>query len=357
MTELVADKAIERMREHLIATGAKAANLIFHGGEPLLADKDFLRYTVTRARSVVPGDIELRFATQTNGTRLDEAWADFLLEHKINVGVSVDGDKEANDRFRLTHGRESSFVKTRRALELLSNSKYDSIRGGLLTVMHPLNPPIHTFKSLAAWGTSQIDFLFPHHSYVDPPPFTFDPDSGFGFGKWLVEIFDEWFWNDLADVKVRIFEDIMTLILGGSFTVESLGLSPVQLLVIQTDGSYEALDSLKATFDGAVATGKTVFDSPVSALEDAYLVASRLDRANYLSEECLRCDLVRVCGGGYVPHRYHPDHGFLAPSIYCKDLDYLIRHIARALEEAGTAKRDVIAMSLQPIKEVEQAAP
>ncbi|MFM9559368.1 FxsB family radical SAM/SPASM domain protein, partial [Streptomyces caniscabiei] len=47
---------------------------------------------------------------------------------------------------------------------------------------------------------------------------------------------------------------------------------------------------------------------------------------------CRACPLVRICGGGHYAHRYRPGSGFRNPSVYCADLDVLIRHIARRLE-------------------------
>ncbi len=38
-----------------------------------------------------------------------------------------------------------------------------------------------------------------------------------------------------------------------------------------------------------------------------------------------------VCGGGNYVHRFHPDHGFRHPSVYCTDLLRLITHIADTL--------------------------
>jgi len=46
-----------------------------------------------------------------------------------------------------------------------------------------------------------------------------------------------------------------------------------------------------------------------------------------LGPTCQACDLVRVCGGGYLPHRYSAANGFANPSVYCADLQHVIQHI------------------------------
>jgi HEXXH motif-containing protein len=46
-----------------------------------------------------------------------------------------------------------------------------------------------------------------------------------------------------------------------------------------------------------------------------------------------------VCGGGSYAHRYRPGHGYRNPSVYCRELERLIRHIGGAVHRdlAGRA--------------------
>ena len=60
-------------------------------------------------------------------------------------------------------------------------------------------------------------------------------------------------------VRIRTFDSILSTLRGGENYTEALGLDPASLVVIETDGSYEQVDSLKAAFDGAPDTGTDVF--------------------------------------------------------------------------------------------------
>jgi uncharacterized protein len=351
MSNIVVESAIRRIYEHVVAHNLRAITIIFHGGEPLLAGMDIFGKVLQQCQEVIGDRCKIRFALQTNGTLLNREWLDFFLTHSINVGLSIDGDKFANDRFRLDHRGQSTFAATERGLTLLSQPRYRPIRGGLLSVIHPENDPLQVFDWLCSWDAPPIDFLFPLHNHVNKPPFPFDPEGGYGFGRWLSKIFDKWYGEDMHRVKIRTFEDIMHLMLGGVHAFESYGLSAVRLAVIQTDGAYEAVDSLKSTYDGAVATGRTVLESSVDDLVGAPLIGSRLDRRKHLCEQCTHCELVRVCGAGYIPNRYHPVYGFLAPSIYCHDLTFLIRHIEKALRRDGDSTiREAVTNSLTPLE-------
>ncbi|MFD2350592.1 hypothetical protein ACFSTC_16585 [Nonomuraea ferruginea] len=97
--------------------------------------------------------------------------------------------------------------------------------------------------------------------------------------------------------------------------------------MIETDGTMEQTDSLKAVRHGAPATGLNVADHP---FDDALLhpgVVARQLAFEGLSDTCKACPYSRVCGASLYTHRYRRGTGFLNPSVYCPDLYRLIGHI------------------------------
>ena len=64
-------------------------------------------------------------------------------------------------------------------------------------------------------------------------------------------------------MQVRTFDSIISTLRGGDSFTEALGLGPVGLVVIETDGSYEQVDSLKVASDGAPNIGKNVHDHAI----------------------------------------------------------------------------------------------
>ena len=71
--------------------------LSFSGGEALLA-KDLLRRTVGFLESEGPRDGSITYTLTTNGTLLDDAMLDFLVEHDFELQISFDGVRAAQDR-------------------------------------------------------------------------------------------------------------------------------------------------------------------------------------------------------------------------------------------------------------------
>jgi len=331
MSIAVLNQTIERIKEHVLSHELKSVSIIFHGGEPLLAGKDFFEYAVSQINTRLKGLCEVKFGMQSNGVLLNSAWANLLLKLKIGVGISIDGYKQLNDKHRVDFKGNSTFHRVEEALQLLFQPQYSDIRGGLLCVIQPDSNPIELLEWFRHFGKTQIDFLFPHYNHHRKPSTQYDEIHGYGYGLWLSRLFDHWWDNDIEEIKIRTFEDLIHLMIGGKYAVESFGLSPVHLAVVQTDGEYEAVDSLKSTYDGAVSTSKNVFNHSFDDIFSDYFISSRVAKFENLSEQCQQCRLVKACGGGYIPHRYHPTFGFNAPSVYCQDLLYLIEHIEQCL--------------------------
>ena len=118
---------------------------------------------------------------------------------------------------------------------------------------------------------------------------------------------------------------------GGDSYTEALGLGPPASSVIETDGSYEQVDSLKAAFDGAPETGMNVFDHAIDAVARHPGIVARQQGVTGLSRVCQECPVVSSCGGGLYTHRYRAQNGFDNPSVYCPDLLALISHVSRSL--------------------------
>jgi uncharacterized protein len=92
---------------------------IWHAGEPMVMPIAFYRDAFELAAGLKPKDLTLTHAFQTNGTLIDDEWCEFLLEAKVNVGVSIDGPKHFHDRNRVTRSGRGTFDKTIRGIRLL----------------------------------------------------------------------------------------------------------------------------------------------------------------------------------------------------------------------------------------------
>ena len=93
--------------------------VIWHAGEPMVMPIAFYRDAFDLVAGLKPKGLELTHAFQTNGTLIDDEWCDFLLEARINLGVSIDGPQRFHDRNRVTRSGRGTFDKTIRGIRLL----------------------------------------------------------------------------------------------------------------------------------------------------------------------------------------------------------------------------------------------
>ena len=78
----------------------------FYGGEPLL-EFDLIKKVVAFAEEEAKQvEKDLVFSITTNGTLLDDEKIHFLVDHKFLILISLDGPKEAHDRYRVFAGEE-----------------------------------------------------------------------------------------------------------------------------------------------------------------------------------------------------------------------------------------------------------
>jgi uncharacterized protein len=302
--------------------------VILHGGEPLLAGLEIIDYAATTMRRVISGSARVALGIQTNGLLLDERFLDLFLRHRIRVGVSLDGPPAANDRHRRYADGRGSHALAARGLDRLRQARYQHLYGGILCTVDLENDPVEVFEHLLEFEPPEINFLLPHGTWEHPPP---GHGTGAPYADWLIAAFDRWYGAREQETRVHLFESLISLLLGGPGGTEALGLGPVDLVTVETDGTMEQGDVLKITAPGQPATGLHVaFHSFDEYLEHPGARARQLG-LDALSAECRRCPLVRVCGGGHYAHRFHPANGFDNPSVYCPDLTRLIRHVAGRL--------------------------
>jgi uncharacterized protein len=331
--------AVDRIAEHATTHHLDRVQVVFHGGEPLLAGVDMMAGIADRLRRRLPRDTVAEFVVQTNGVLLDEAMLVGLATHDIHVGVSLDGDREMHDLHRRYANGRGSYDAAARALRLLGRDSYRHLFAGLLCVVDLATDAVANYEALLEFAPPRIDYLLPHGNWTSPPPLLDPLATDSPYGDWLVTAFDRWYDAPVRETEIRLFAEIIHLILGGASRSEQVGLSPVALVVVDTDGSLEQVDTLRSAYHGAAATNLNVrTDAFDAALRHPAVAARQLGLAA-LGPECGDCDLRRICGGGYYPHRYRSGSGFRHASVFCRDLTRLIRHIHRRVLADVTALR------------------
>jgi uncharacterized protein len=319
---VVADGIADHVRRYDLPD----VQVVLHGGEPLLAGRDYIDGVASALRNAIDTAIDLR--VQTNGTLLSDPMLDVLARNDIRVGVSLDGNRQANDRHRRYASGQGSYDAVARSLRRL-RERAPHLLAGILCTVDLRNDPVETYEALQEFEPPVVDFLLPHGNWDTPPPGRDPVAADAPYGVWLSAVFDYWYATSPQRCQVRMFSEIIHVMLGGQAAVETVGLAPVSLITINSDGALEQVDTLRSAYAGAVGIGLNVHTHGLDEAITHPAIIARQQGRDGLSETCQKCSLHRVCGGGLYTHRYSVGNGFMNPSIYCRDLSYLIRHIHR----------------------------
>ncbi len=108
---------------------------VWHGGEPLLAGKDFYQRVIDIQNECLKYDSNVKIVNslQTNGILLNnQNLFKFLVENKFNIGVSCDGPAEIQNITRPLVSGEGSFDKLHQGIDNLK--KYENCLRGICVV-------------------------------------------------------------------------------------------------------------------------------------------------------------------------------------------------------------------------------
>jgi uncharacterized protein len=332
-----AHMAARRIAEHAAAYRLPSVSVILHGGEPLLVGRAAMRSILSALVSRIAPVTVLDLRIHSNAVRLDERWCELFGEYGVVVGVSLDGDQAANDMHRKFADGRSSHAQVLRALTLLRRPEFRHLFAGILCTVDLANDPTAVYAALAAERPPRLDLLLPHATW-DHPPYR-PPGLPHPYADWLLAVYRRWV-QDGRPMPIRVFDSVLSAARGGLSGSEAIGLDHPGLLVIETDGSWEQVDSLKTAFDGAPATGMGVWEHAVDDAVRHAGVAARQDGLAALCTTCQACPVVRICGAGLYAHRYSSETGFLNPSAYCADLMELINQLTTVQREATVTRAD-----------------
>jgi len=329
ISEEILNLSVDRINEHAKSNNLKKIHISLHGGEPLLAGHKYFKKIISIIKNKL-SDYNIEMGIQTNAVLINDLFLDLFLKEKIYIGISLDGPPEYNDQHRYYHNKKGSGEDVEKALMLLKDFPYFS---GILSVINIDYNPIEVWDYLSDFDPPLIDFLLPHATWDKHPLGKHELDST-EYADWLIQIFDSWFHGDKQNISIRTFEEIIEYSVGGTGSLETLGLAPVNLLVISPSGGYEGVDTLKSIKPGAQILGMNVLNNSIEDVLQHPKINFRQIGIKALSQTCKDCSLVETCGGGYLPHRYSQKNEFDNPSVYCADLKALIGHIHKTTEQA-----------------------
>ena len=125
-------KAIDIFASLLIENGKEEAYINFGGGEPLLNLK-VIRKVLKHCRNRYGKLLRLKFRINSNISLVTRQMAELFKDFGLEVAVSLDGTKKANDAVRQEKSGKGTFDKITSGIDLLRHSGHDI--GGFSTTV------------------------------------------------------------------------------------------------------------------------------------------------------------------------------------------------------------------------------
>ncbi len=343
----MADGLLETYLRQLIEAQAGAPEVVvaWQGGEPTMMGLDFFRRSVQLAGQYRQPGQRISFTIQTNGTLLTDEWAEFFREHGFLVGLSIDGPREVHDAYRVDKGGKGSFGRVMHGLDLL---RRHGVEWNALTTVHAASSgrgrEVYAFlrEDCGARFMQFIPIVERQDDFVSER--SVSPD---GFGRFLIDVFEDWVRRDIGEVYVQMFDAALA-----NWYREPPGLC----VHAETCGLALALEHTGDVYscDHYVEPGYRLGNISETHLLD--LVASPRQREfgqakrDTLPRYCLDCDVRFACHGGCPKDRFtstpdgEPGLHYLCPS-YKAFFGHIRPAMAAmcALLQAGRAPSELVA--------------
>jgi len=204
-TSLMSDEILEK----IIATSlpsAEQVNFVWHGGEPLLAGKDFFRKIFEFQRKNIQDLSRITNGIQSNLVLVDEEWAELLSTNGVRIGVSIDGDEE------LHNAQRGQYQKTIRGINLLLKAGIKKF--GQIATIGKINVkfPDRVYEALTSpeWSTG-----FDIHPCYPTPTHSFSPSLN-DLLEFQKRVFDRWWEEDNPKIHIRLFKDVLRAYMGAT---------------------------------------------------------------------------------------------------------------------------------------------
>ena len=202
------------VRQTIEAHNAPTVTIAWQGGEPTLMGIDFFRRSIDVIKKTARPGINVEKTLQTNGILIDEEWCKFLHDNHFLVGLSIDGPRHLHDAYRRDKNGNSVFDKVVNAARLMQ--KY-TVEFNILCTINAKN----SLRPLEVYRFFRDTLKTPYLQFIPIVERKNDTGNQEGdeltersvqprqYGKFLIEIFDEWIQNDVGSMFVQFFDGVL----------------------------------------------------------------------------------------------------------------------------------------------------
>jgi uncharacterized protein len=304
-------------------TTVQKLEIIWHGGEPLLASIDFYRQVLETQKQVTK-ETGLEFANgmQSNLIGLTEEFADFLVENKFDVSTSIDGPMEIHDAVRCYRNGDGTFKTVMKNRRILLEK---GMNVGVVAVITRQNiDKLEEIYNFFKANDINVDFLF-----LIPQGRAEINSETYGlkirdYSKARIKLFDLWF-EDSDKSKTQFDSSywLTNLLLNTHSFCNETGECQKKFVGIAPNGDFYPCNRLMHNKDFFYGN---IHKSSLSEILNHPLRVKLGNKKELNKDHCSRCEYFNQChSGGMCEAFYGGDE--TGKTRYCAELHKIYNHI------------------------------
>jgi len=314
----------------------------WQGGEPTLMGLEFFRKAVALVEKYRRPGQQIRQTFQTNGIALDDEWCAFLKANDFLVGLSVDGPREIHDTNRVTRNGKGTFDLVMKGWECLRRHGVDF---NILCTVNAANQDhgrrVYQFFR-DELGATWIQFIpiveratadtihIANLGWSERPRekrllytqtgnlVTKRSVGGEAYGRFLIDVFEEWVRRDVGKVYVQLFDVTLEAYFGRyklCIHAPTCGNGPA----LEHNGDLYACDHF---VEPRFKLGNIHQAHMLELVARPEQRKFGQDKRDTLTQQCQACEVRSLCNGGCPKDRFavsrdgEPGHNYLCEGLY-----------------------------------------
>lgn len=297
MSESVLEQYIRQLLE---SHPGPQVPLAWQGGEPTLMGLDYFRKAVEFAERYKRPGQALQYSIQTNGVLINANWAKFFHDHQFLVGISLDGPADLHDSFRVDKSGAATHAKVVRGLKYLNEHQ---VEYNILCTVNAVNSfhPLKVYRYFRDELQARYIQFIPIVERMNGTAASAHSVKAEQWGRFLVEIFDEWVRRDVGLVFITMFEDALANWLGVPAGTCVFNPTCGSALAIEHNGDLYSCDHFVTAEHLLGNIGKV---SLVEMITSTPQQKFGLNKKEMLPKYCRECSVSFACYGGCPKDRF-----------------------------------------------------
>jgi uncharacterized protein len=329
------------IRQLLESHRTPQVTVAWQGGEPTLMRLEFFQRAVEMVERYRRPGQTVQHTFQTNGILLDDDWCEFFRTNGFLVGLSVDGPREIHDTYRVDRLARGTFDKVMHGWRLLrkhgvefnilctvnaANERHgrtvyrffrDELGAKWLQFIPIIERADETTLSIANQGWSdrpgQKRLLYTQSGNL----VTDRSVGGEQYGRFLIDVFEEWVRNDVGQVYVQLFDVTLEAFFDRHLLcihAPTCGYGPA----LEHNGDLYSCDHfVEPTF----LLGNIHDTHMVELINKPQQRSFGQNKRDSLTAQCRSCKVRHLCNGGCPKDRFgvsrdgEPGQNYLCPGL------------------------------------------